>query len=658
MAEDYDADLAEAIRLSLMNQGSGDTNIAAVTTTKSTRIKKEEIDPPIIILDDSDEDDKILVKKAIKKEEEQEQRERSKGKSKSIKKENIKEERPKPSGLLGLDRGQMERERLARLKRKTPDDSYVPQAKHAKSLATQDLAIKKEEPTESSSAGPSKSTRGPFMTLRDLQERVTNYVPRATQYHDGTVKKTYIQGVARTHDDITIEEVLQKDTLQTAVLSAYQWDFLWILGKIKTGECDLVLVLHAKEDEVVDHYRRNLCNIPRTRLCFPDMSGNVNIMHSKLQLLFHLTHLRVVVPTANLTSYDWGEATGTGSNEGVMENSVFIIDFPELPKTSTQGSTNPSHTPFSRNLLHFCKAKGMPSDIIKKVDQVYDFTRSQRLGFVYSIGGSHHGDEALRNGVCGLACAVRDLGLKTRKRVEADYVTSSLGSLNKEFLLRIYRALHGDEGKKSVQNIPKKFIGRQVKAPEDESTDSETEEDESDDKVWRDVRSSMRIYFPSRRTVATSKGGIENGGTICFQRQWFNGSKFPQSLLHDCQSVRRGMLMHNKIIFVRFPRPRGNSIGWAYVGSHNLSESAWGKLVWDRSEKDFKMSNRNWECGVIVPVALPDGQEHTRGPRAEASTPDMSIFADVVPVPMSIPSAVLSTVDNPPWYFGELRGDS
>ncbi|KAK6350768.1 hypothetical protein TWF718_003955 [Orbilia javanica] len=655
MADDYDADLAEAIRLSLLDQGESSP---VSTKTKPPRIKKEEIEQPIIIIDDSDDDDakddKSLVKKAIKKEEE-EQRKQTKGKPKAIKKEDAKEENPKPPGLLGLDRAQMERDRLARLKRKTPGDSYVPQAKHTKSLAAQDLVVKKEEPDESP-AGPSKNTRGPFMTLRDLQERVTSYVPRATQYREGVVKKTYIQGVTRTPDDITIEEVLQKDTLQTAVLSAYQWDFLWILGKVKTGECDLVLVLHAKEDDV-DHYRRNLCNIPRTRLCFPDMSGNVNIMHSKLQLLFHLTHLRVVVPTANLTSYDWGEATGTGSNEGVMENSVFIIDFPELPKTSMQGSTNPSHTSFSRNLLHFCKAKGIPSDIIGKVDRVYDFTGSQRLGFVYSIGGSHNGDEALRNGVCGLASTVRDLGLKTRKRVEVDYVTSSLGSLNKEFLLRVYRALHGDEGKKSIVNIPKKYSARQAIAPEDESTDSETDEDESDDKVWRDVRSSMRIYFPSRSTVARSKGGIENGGTICFQRQWFNGSKFPQSLLHDCQSVRRGMLMHNKIIFVRFLRPRGNNIGWAYVGSHNLSESAWGKLVWDRSLKDFKMSNRNWECGVIVPVALAGGQEVARGPRAEASTPDMGVFANVVPVPMSVPAAALSTVDNPPWYFGELRGD-
>jgi Tyrosyl-DNA phosphodiesterase len=43
------------------------------------------------------------------------------------------------------------------------------------------------------------------------------------------------------------------------------------------------------------------------------MESNVNCMHSKLQLLAHPTHLRVVVPSANLTPYDWGET-------GVMEN--------------------------------------------------------------------------------------------------------------------------------------------------------------------------------------------------------------------------------------------------------------------------------------------------------------------------------------------------
>ena len=50
------------------------------------------------------------------------------------------------------------------------------------------------------------------------------------------------------------------------------------------------------------------------RLCFPPMEPQVNCMHSKLMLLFHKTYLRVVVPTANLTPFDWGEMGG------VMEN--------------------------------------------------------------------------------------------------------------------------------------------------------------------------------------------------------------------------------------------------------------------------------------------------------------------------------------------------
>jgi Tyrosyl-DNA phosphodiesterase len=42
------------------------------------------------------------------------------------------------------------------------------------------------------------------------------------------------------------------------------------------------------------------------------MSG-ANAMHSKLQLLKFKGFLRIVIPTGNLTSHDWGET-------GVLEN--------------------------------------------------------------------------------------------------------------------------------------------------------------------------------------------------------------------------------------------------------------------------------------------------------------------------------------------------
>jgi hypothetical protein len=46
--------------------------------------------------------------------------------------------------------------------------------------------------------------------------------------------------------------------------------------------------------------------------------------------------------------------------------------------------------------------------------------------------------------------------------------------------------------------------------------------------------------------------------------------------MRDCKSHRKGLLMHSKMIFVRSERAnlRGH-VAWAYVGSHNLSESAW-----------------------------------------------------------------------------------
>ncbi|KAF3935532.1 hypothetical protein ABW19_dt0201730 [Dactylella cylindrospora] len=244
MANDsYDEDLAEAIRRSLLDQeDSGPSeDITQKEIPTATTQKKQ----PIIILDDS-EDDVTDVKgkeskKAIKKEEQKQE----------TKKEEVKQEEKKPIfTMLGLNRAQMERERVARLKRKEIDDGQasVPQAKYVKSIETPSFVSASKEQPASSTVGPSK--KSPFMTLRDLQERVANYVPRSTQYFDGVVKKTYIQGRERTPDDIKLEEVLQKDTLQSAVLSAYVWEFLWVLQKLKVGESDLVLVLHAPEDTV------------------------------------------------------------------------------------------------------------------------------------------------------------------------------------------------------------------------------------------------------------------------------------------------------------------------------------------------------------------------------------------------------------------------
>jgi hypothetical protein len=69
-------------------------------------------------------------------------------------------------------------------------------------------------------------------------------------FPDGTVKKTWAYGYPR-RDDIKIEEVLQKDDLELAVLSAFQWNEEWILRKLNMSKTKVICVVQAENEEQV-----------------------------------------------------------------------------------------------------------------------------------------------------------------------------------------------------------------------------------------------------------------------------------------------------------------------------------------------------------------------------------------------------------------------
>jgi hypothetical protein len=52
--------------------------------------------------------------------------------------------------------------------------------------------------------------------------------------------------------------------------------------------------------------------------------------------------------------------------------------------------------------------------------------------------------------------------------------------------------------------------------------------------------------------------------------KWWHAATFPRALLRDAKSTRPGLLIHSKVMFAR-----GDKGAFAYVGSANLSESAW-----------------------------------------------------------------------------------
>ncbi|KAI0458339.1 tyrosyl-DNA phosphodiesterase-domain-containing protein [Xylaria acuta] len=496
-----------------------------------------------------------------------------------------------PSGVagLGLDRKKMEEERLARAaKRKAPHDDEI---------------------TESRLQRTKTNIQPDSAPLSRTAQASTNAQPPLLPYPKGTVKKTWVTGYPR-QDDIRIEEILQKEQLELAVLSSFQWDDEWLLSKIDIKKTKMVCIAFASSEAQKEEMR---ANVPRDRIrfCFPPMMP-AGSMHSKLQLLKFPNYLRVVIPTGNLVPYDWGET-------GVMENMVFLIDLPMAKEPENQ------LTMFGKELCYFLKSSGLDESLVNSLLK-YDFSKTNRYRFVHTIGQSHVGEEWQRTGYCGLGRAVKSLGLAATSKVELDFVVASLGAVNTDLVSALYNAAQGDNGMKDYE---KRTAGGGKK-----KTTQKTE--------LSYHPSDFRIYFPSHETVSRSRGGKNSGGTICLQSKWWDSPTFPRELVHDCQSVRPGLLMHTKILFARHTSHSKSQISWAYLGSANLSESAWGRLVRDRASGQPKLNCRNWECGVLIPI---EGETVKSG---------WGAFEKRIPVPMVVPGeAYGKTNSKRPWLFLE-----
>lgn len=171
------------------------------------------------------------------------------------------------AGLAGLDRKQMEQERLARLaKRKAADNTGSPEAQPSQKLI-------KVEPvsTKSLSARPSDSSQQCPMqgssSANGIPKERTYVCPQTAanapgldiqptarpmiQWPLGAVKKTSLEGFPRQENDITIEEVIQRGELELAVFSSFLWDIEWLFTKLDIQRTRFMLVMQANDQSVV-----------------------------------------------------------------------------------------------------------------------------------------------------------------------------------------------------------------------------------------------------------------------------------------------------------------------------------------------------------------------------------------------------------------------
>ncbi|KAB8360945.1 hypothetical protein FH972_024677 [Carpinus fangiana] len=545
------------------------------------------------------------------------------------------------AAVLG-DRKAMEQERLARLAKKRvaseTDNGGAEQLKRVKieNPSTQTcLKVKKPNPLVSM-LNPTSAGHAAFVTGTTSESPpASSSTKPLLQYPHGAIKQTWAYGYPRVND-IKIEEVLCKADLKIALLSSWQIDMEWITSKLDLQKTKVIFAYGEKDEAARATHRESSKAWGKSlRLCFPPMGrGLYDCMHSKLMLLFYPKSLRVVVPSANLVKFDWGET-------GVMQNTVFLIDLPRLPE-SRQGSNNDTLTPFAQELLHFINAMGVDDGVLDQSQQLYsgllkfDFSQTRHVAFVHTIGQAYWGvDEVQSTGYPQLAKAVNTLGLDTKatEPMQVDYSASSIGSLTSDRAELMYRALKGTPATLPISAPSKKMAS-------------------ATDKNNIPIEDRFRVYYPSDDTVKASRGGPENGGTLFIADSW-NKPSFPIAMLRDGVSEREGLLSHSKIILVRTPRG-----AFAYTGSANFSQNAWGTITWDRTIKSPKLNCANWECGVLVRARKPDdeveenidtesedGDLHGTSKAGKEKSVDldengvvpMSAFKNILDVPFKVP---------------------
>lgn len=158
-------------------------------------------------------------------------------------------------GILGIDRKKMEEERLARLnrKRKASSTPGSPALKHAA------IVMKCEDvPAGAAVPGPNPRANAPRVSGNETINIGTSSHPMPLpsaplQFPKGAVKKTWAFGYDRTGDDIKFEEVVQKSDLELAVLSSYMWNVDWMFSKFDIKTTRFLLIMGEKEEDKVWH---------------------------------------------------------------------------------------------------------------------------------------------------------------------------------------------------------------------------------------------------------------------------------------------------------------------------------------------------------------------------------------------------------------------
>lgn len=311
------------------------------------------------------------------------------------------------------------------------------------------------------------------------------------------------------------------------------------------------------------------------RLHQQEHGGNLNTFyarasgcsHSKILLLVYPTFLRIVITSCNMMDID----TEIGDNHWYIH---------DVPKLHTRSRHEPSS--FEKDLLEHMEALNTPVEFLSSIRGTFDYS-TVKVHLVTSIPGAHSGSKAQRHGLLRLRRVVNDLELDLTSKqssgeLKLEVCAASLGNLTAKWLNGFYRCA----------------LGRQ-------SLEIENDLEMPDLKLFYPTIEDVQNAHMRAQTAASNIG--------CHIRGWDKAPSSLKGIFHHYRPKDTGWLFHQKFILAYNPCNTSEAPYYVYIGSANLSQSAWGALERDKRGNEATHDTKlvkisNFECGVVVPGHL------------------------------------------------------
>ncbi|KAH9017564.1 tyrosyl-DNA phosphodiesterase-domain-containing protein [Lactarius pseudohatsudake] len=501
-----------------------------------------------------------------------------------------------PSGSAFLtERAQLEQERLARLKRLRGDSE-----EDTNGLAPPPQ--KRPTPSRTMSCSPDSQDG-----RRRGGKEVGDDPEGAEVFWDGELRQTankHVEPRRNGEDGKPIFRLSQiigdKSQIELAIISTYALQLSWIYAFF-TPSTPVVLVTQPSPSESGSATIKQV--LPNWIRATPFLRGGRGVMHMKFFLLFYKSgRLRIVVSTANLMDHDWRD----------IENTVWVQDVPRRPSPIPHEPKSDDFPSVLERVLYAINVApaianlastdhpNIPLTALRAgvLRTRWDFSRV-RPALVPSIAGKHEGWPAvLKSGHTALMRAVSRLNPQQRA-VSLECQGSSIGAYSAGWLAEFILSARGASPEAALSAPKSRRAAMPMPSP-----------------------GTLKILFPTLDWVRGSVLGEAGGGTMFCRKNTWAAAKFPRNLFCESRSRRGRVLMHSKMIIAVFvgagsssdadsdsetdsdivevKMDQDDAVGYAYVGSHNFTPSAWGTL----SGSGFTpvLNVTNYELGIVFPL--------------------------------------------------------